>query len=122
MLVRATKQLGDGFFEWQFGAGYSSYKKENLAVGQDCVSAILEWKNDAFWALNNGIDWRVRLGNKNQKELLDADIVNIIKKRYGVLTVNQFESNIIDRSYYCKCDVYTIYSQQPLQFSFNKGL
>ena len=90
MKVRANKKLDNGTFEWCFGAGLSTYKTEEKAIEQDIESSLLEWKNNCFFALNHGIDWRTRLGSKNQKELLDADVIETISNRYGVYDVTDF--------------------------------
>ena len=118
MQVRATKKLSEGRYEWDFGHSYTSYKKGQAQIEQDITSALLEFTDDAFWALNHGIDWQTRLGSHNQKELLDRDIVNVITNRNGVLSVNDFISNVNDRVYACQCDVYTIYSTDPIAYTF----
>ena len=84
MKVRANKKLDNGTFEWCFGAGLSTYKTEEKAIEQDIESSLLEWKNNCFFALNHGIDWRTRLGSKNQKELLNADVIEIKDIDYAI--------------------------------------
>lgn len=122
MIVRAVKEDSNGSFEWVFGAGYSSYKKQQSEIEQDIKSALLEWKYDAFWALQSGIDYKTRLGNHNQKDLLDADVQRVIEGRYGVLLVQNFVSNVIDRTYLCHCEVLTIYSEMPIIIEFNQQI
>ena len=121
MKVRANKKLDNETFEWCFGAGLSTYKTEEKAIEQDIESSLLEWKNNCFFALNHGIDWRTRLGSKNQKELLDADVIKTISNRYGVYDVTDFVSVVEDRSYTCQCRVITMFSQD-VNFSFNREL
>lgn len=120
MLLRAVIKNNEGFRTWQFGHGYSDYKRENASISQDVESALLEWKGDAFWALLNGIDWRTRLGKHNQKEPLDQDVLNIIEGREGVLKVFDFESVLSERNYTARCSIYTIYSQEPITMIFEK--
>ena len=122
MLTRAVKEIEYGRYEWVFGAGFSSYKKEQYSIEQDIRSALLEWKNDAFWALQNGIDYKTRLGNHNQRDLLDADVQRVIEGRYGVLLVQNFQSNVIDRYYTCSCEVLTIYSEIPIIIEFSNKI
>lgn len=122
MQVRATKKITDGTYEWDFGHAFSSYRTELEQIKQDITSALLEFTDDAFWALNHGIDWTARLGFHNQKELLDRDILNTIKNRFGVLSVTNFESNVIDRIYTSQCEVYTIYSSEPIRYTFAQSL
>lgn len=122
MIVRATKKIADGRYEWDFGHSLTSYKKEKYQIEQDITSALLEFTDDAFWALDHGIDWKTRLGSRNQKELLDKDIFNIISNRFGVLSVTNFESQVIERNYICQCDVYTIYSDEAINYTFTNIL
>lgn len=119
MKVRATKKDDNGQFTWVFGQGFTSYKKEQHAIKQDIENALYEWKNDCFFALNNGIDYKIRLGYKNQKEILDNDIVEVVKGRYGVYDVVNFESSIIDsRVYTCQFKVITMFSED-IDFGFS---
>ena len=122
MQVRATHKLADGRYEWDFGHSYTSYKKGQAQIEQDITSALLEFTDDAFWALDHGIDWQTRLGSHNQKQLLDRDIANRISNRYGVLSVTDFVSNVIDRVYTCQCNVFTIYSSEPLVYTFANAI
>lgn len=123
MLVRAISNNQDSSSRnWVFGRGYSSYKSGQSAVAQDIKSALLEFENDCYWALQNGIDWLTRLGFHNQKEALDNDVINTIQSRSGVIAVQNFESQEIDRSYFAQCQVISIYSENPINFSFNQGV
>lgn len=123
MLVRAISNNQDSSSRnWVFGRGYSSYKSGQSAVAQDIKSALLEFENDCYWALQNGIDWLTRLGFHNQKEALDNDVINTIQSRSGVIAVQNFESQAIDRSYFAQCQVISIYSENPINFSFNQGV
>lgn len=120
MKVRLVKKdkLSDGF-EWDFGHGLSSYVTGQNAIKQDIECSLYEWENDCYFALNNGINWRERLGQKKQKDLLDNDIINTIQERYGVLAVNDFVSYVTDRSYSCQCEVFTIFTDN-FTFTFSK--
>ena len=120
MIVRSVIKDSDDRRTWCFGHGYSDYRRENAAISQDVESALLEWKGDAFWALQNGIDWKTRLGKHNQKEPLDQDVFNIIENREGVLKVFDFQSTLQDRHYVAQCSVFTIYSQEPITIMFQK--
>ncbi len=123
MLIRAISNNQDSSSRnWVFGRGYSSYKSGQSAVAQDIKSALLEFENDCYWALQNGIDWLTRLGFHNQKEALDNDVINTIQSRSGVIAVQNFESQVIDRSYSVQCQVISIYSENPINFSFNQGV
>lgn len=123
MLVRAISNNQDSSSrEWVFCRGYSAYKNGQKAIEQDIKSALLEFQDDCFFALQNGIDWLTRLGAKNQKELLDTDIVTTIENRYGVLSVQNFYSVVTDRAYSCTASVYTIFSEDAFLFEFTQGI
>lgn len=118
MLVRSIKKDDNGYEEWLFGHSFADYRSKQNQIAQDIYTSLYEWKYDCFFALNNGIDWYTRLGMKNQKELLDEDIVACIQNRQGVLSVFDFESNVIGRHYTCNCKVFTIYSGDELLIDF----
>ena len=118
MKVRKITKDDYGNCVWDFGHGFTSYVSGQTAIGQDIYCSLLEWKNNCFFALQNGIDWRTRLGQKNQKEQLDEDVLNIIASREGVLDIQDFVSNVIDRVYTCQCNVFTIYSEN-FNFTFS---
>ena len=123
MLLRSISNDEDmSSRNWVFGRGYSSYKSGQYAVEQDIKSALLEFENDCYFALNSGIDWFTRLGYTGQKELLDDDVMNTILNRTDVLNVENFESNVDYRNYTATCDVYTIYSETPINFTYSRGV
>ena len=123
MITRAIKNNQDSTRRvWVFCRGLSAYKKEQKSIEQDIKSALLEFKYDCFWALQNGIDWLTRLGSKNQKELLDKDIQEIIQNRFGVVSVQDFYSNVTDRTYACQCNVFTIYTENSYLFTFSNSI
>lgn len=118
MLVRAIRKDSNGCSEWCFGHSFGDYKSELSQIAQDIYTALYEWKYDCFFALENGIDWHTRMSKKSQKEQLDADVINTIQNREGVLTVYDFNSTLIDRNYTCTCSVFTEYSDNPLIIDF----
>ena len=123
MLVRAIKNNEDNSSRaWVFCRGLTAYKKGEAAIAQDVKSALLEFQNDCFFALQSGIDWLTRLGNKGQKDALDNDIVKVIENRYGVLSVQDFSSNVLDRAYTAKCNVFTIYSEEGILIEFSQSI
>lgn len=121
MLVRTARKTDNsesGLYDWVYMRGYSAYKTEQNAIMQDIETALYEFQNNCYWALDNGIDWVTRLGYHNQKNLLDNDIQDLINNRYGVLQVSDFQSNVTGREYSCSCIVYTIYSREGAPVNF----
>jgi len=115
MLIRNVDNNND----WLFGYGKTNYVKEEKAIGLDIKLRIQEFYQDCFFALENGIDWKKRLGFPNQKDLLDVDINRIASSVDGVFSIYDFTSEVIGRKYQCRFKVYHQYMAQELEFQFN---
>ena len=109
MQIRNNTEQND----WTFGQGKSNYITGNAGVALNIKTKINEWKNDCFFNLQAGIDWRTRLGSKNQRTLLDTDIQNIITSIPEVLALTEYQSFVNDRAYTADFTVFTIYSETP---------
>lgn len=115
MLIRNIDDNND----WTFGQSQTNYVTGQNAVVLDIKLKLQEWLNDCFFALQNGIPWDIRLGSKNQKELLDSDILKIAKSVEGVLNIYNFESIVLNRRYRAQFSVYTRYSDQFIGIVFD---
>lgn len=115
MRIRNIDKNGD----WRFGKSQSDYVRDAYAVGLDIKMKLQEWFGDCFFALQHGIPWQIRLGSKNQKELLDSDIITIAKSVDGVLNIANFQSQVYERRYRCSFLVYQIYSTETLEIQFD---
>lgn len=105
--------------DWRFGKGFSDYTKDGYAVCLDIKLQIQEWYQDCFFNLVKGIAWDVRLGEKNQKELLDEDIYRIASNVDGVLNIENFDSILDGRRYRCSFEVYQMYSTDSIPIKFD---
>lgn len=105
--------------DWVFGHSMSDYTREAYAVAIDIKMKLQEWYNDCFFALNNGIDWKTRLGAHNQKQLLDNDVQRVASSVEGVVSVFGFNSYVDGRNYRCSFRVYQAYSTETLPISFS---
>lgn len=114
MKIRSLDFAGD----WTFGQSTTNYVNGIHAVAIDNKMKLLEFTNDCFFALQNGIPWLERLGMKNQKQLLDQDVIRIAQSVEGTLNITNFQSTVSDRHYSCSYNVYSIYSAdaQPINF------
>lgn len=119
MLVRAIKKDDEGCSEWCFGHSLSDYRANQDQIAQDIYTALYEWKYDCFFALQNGIDWAIRMGKRGQKTLLDDDVLNTISSRNGVISVVNFSSILQDRNYTCTCGVFTEFTNEPITITFS---
>lgn len=119
MLVRSIIKDNSGYEQWLFGHSFADYRNKQNQIAQDIYTALMEWKFDCFFALENGIDWYTRLGSKNQKQLLDDDVIETIQNRQGVLSVYDFNSDVVGRHYTCNCKVITEFSGDDLNIEFS---
>lgn len=109
----------DSNWDWTFGQSLTNYVQNEYAVILNIQMRLKEWFSDCFFALQNGIAWNVRLGQHNQKELLDRDILNTIQNTQGVLNVTDFTSSTDGRRYLAQCNVYTRYSTELIPVEIN---
>ncbi len=114
----------DKNWDWIFGQGGSNYTRNAHSVAIDIKMKLLEWQQDCFFNLPAGIPWDIRLGAKNQKQLLDDDILRIARSVEGVLNIFEFEStvDVQIRRYRCSFQVYQAYSTELLPISFEYSL
>lgn len=108
--------------DWDYGHSRSSYYIDNAqSVGLNIITRLREWYRDCFFALENGIDYPVRLGSYNQKENLDNDIQYIILNSRDVIDLTEFNStyNRNTRFYTFSAKVLHIYSDEALPIYFS---
>lgn len=112
-LIRGLDNQGD----WLFGHGMIDYRSKKEGIGLDVVTRIKEWKYDWFADYEKGIDWRTRLGSKNQKELLDEDIQNVIEETRNIVSITGFESTLdtSQRVYTAQVAISTVYGEDKLE-------
>ena len=107
MIFRNLDSNGD----WTFGKGKNNYTRENKAIGLNIQTRIYSWLGDCFFDQGAGIDWVNRLGSKNQRELLELDLRNIILQSEGVTGILEFSTSLVDRNFRADYSVETIYSK-----------
>ncbi|PHS61060.1 MAG: hypothetical protein COB09_19115 [Thalassobium sp.] len=98
--------------DWTFGSGLQNYTSGNQAIGIDIKTRLLSWIGDCFFAENEGIDWKNRIGSKNQRNLLENDIRRIILKTQGVTELLSFDTILNDRNFTASYSINTIFSQE----------
>lgn len=107
MIFRNLDADGD----WTFGRGKNDFLREQDAIGLNIKTRIMSWLNDCFFAMNEGIDWATRIGSKNQKDLLDADLKRVILSSENVTGLLSFESSVLNRKYTADFSVETVFSK-----------
>jgi hypothetical protein len=92
MIFRNLTGSGD----WTFGQGRQNYLKNNDAIMRNIKSRLLSFKNDCFFALQDGVDWFTILGQKDQDLFLN-EIRRVIIGSYGVVKINTVDA-LLDTS------------------------
>lgn len=93
--------------DFTFGNGIGSYATKDKAIGLNIRTRILSWVNDCFFDINAGIDWINRLGSKNQRTLLEADLRRIILQSTGVTGIITFDTEVIGRNFIANYSITT---------------
>jgi len=106
MIVRAL----DSNHDWQFGRGLQSYKKDLDALKQEIQTRLMQWQNNCFFAMTEGVDWANELDIGTQG-ILDLDIKRVILQTPGVLRIDGYSSTLDrdSRAVAISCQVQTIY-------------
>ncbi len=107
MIFRTLTPNGD----FSFGKGRNNYASKNDAIGLNIRTRLYSWVNDCFFDLKAGIDWTNRLGSKNQRALLEADLRRIILLSYGVTGIVSMDTELNGRDFKAQFSVNTIYSK-----------
>lgn len=109
----------DKNWDWKFGHSKTDYVRTAYAIALDIKMSLLEWYQDCFFQKDAGIPWDIRLGEKNQKKLLDDDIKQTVQNVEGVLAIEGFKSTLDNRRYKCSFNVFQPYSDTALPITFD---
>jgi hypothetical protein len=114
MLVRAL----DYNHDWQFGRGRQSYLSDLSALKQSVDTRLLQWKNNCFFAMDDGVDWN-NLLDIGTKDALDLDIRRVILQTGGILRISGYTSTLdpTTRAVSISCTISTIYGDLAYQES-----
>lgn len=110
MKIRAIDDDGD----FTFGKGKANYKTEKDAIVQNVITRLRSWKGDCFYATAEGVDYNNFL-SVGTKSFLDSDIKRVILQSEGILSLQDFSSEVEDREYTCKVTLLTIYGAAELE-------
>lgn len=104
--------------DWCFGNSQADFLIDNnLGVAQNIKTKLQEWKYNFFANLEAGINYRLRLGKRGERQNLDFDIQTIIASVEEVVSITKYESLVNDRVLNVNFSVYTIYSEYPIDMS-----
>lgn len=97
--------------DFMFGQGIANYLSGNAAIALNIETRILSWVGDCFFDKQAGIDWSNRLGSKNQRTLLEADLQRILLQSYGVTGIVSFTTSLNGRAFFAQYNINTIFSR-----------
>lgn len=119
MIMRGLSPSGD----WLFGGGVSNYFEKDQAIGLNINTRLLSWVGDCFFDKAAGVDWLNRLSNKNQQDLLKADLRRVILTSNGVTSLDSFSISVNTqaRMFSAQYQIRTIYSKSYID-SVNKEI
>ena len=97
--------------DWCFGRGKSDYSSDRDCFIQNIKTRFKEWKYNCFFNFGAGIDYKRRLGDKNQKRLLDEEIKFVVSNTDEVIAVGEIDSALdtTNRVYTATIEVADIY-------------
>jgi hypothetical protein len=101
----------DANSDWTFGKGTENYLQGDAAIALNIRTRIYSWLNDCFFAMSAGIDWFNRLGGKNQRTLLEADLRRIILQSDGVTGIISLYTVLNGRAFTASYNITTINSK-----------
>lgn len=106
----------DADLDWTFGKGVYNYARQQEATKLNIRTRLLSWVNDCFFDMSAGIDWLNRLGDKQQRELLEQDIKRVITQSEDVIELVTFSTTLLGRQFSAEYTVRTIYSKLVTDF------
>lgn len=106
-----------------FGNGKANFINEDLAISQNIATRLKSFKADFFLNIEDNIDWFNLLGQKNNEQIIKAEIYRVALATDGVVTVNNVTiTRLVDRDATFELSVDTIYKRDiQLQFNLNLG-
>ena len=112
----ATVRALDSLHDWQFGRGLQSYKSGLDALKQSVQTRLMQWKNNCFFAMDEGVDYANEL-DIGTKDALDSDIKRVILKTGDVLRIDDYSSTLDSdtRAVSISCDIQTNYGDLALE-------
>ena len=82
MIIRKIDAEND----WLFGHGLTDYATDEAAIEENIKTRLQSWVGDAFFSLQDFVDWRSRLDTGQQNNLLN-ELKTVILASFGVVGV-----------------------------------
>ena len=74
-------------YDWTFGSGLASYKKDADAIQQNVTTRLKAFTNDWFLDMDNGVNWFELLGSRNNQDNIQRSIEKIVLQTEGVIAI-----------------------------------
>ncbi len=112
----ATVRALDADHDFQFGRGLQSYKSDLDALKQSVQTRLMQWKNNCFFAMDEGVDYANEL-DIGTKGALDLDIKRVILQTADVLRIDNYSSTLgaDSRAISISCEIQTKYGDLALE-------
>lgn len=109
MKIREIDETGD----WIFGKGLSGFKKDLPGLEQDLKTRLLSWKNDCFFAMQDGVDYQSLLEKGRENDLVAAIKLEILQTEgvIGITPGSLIASLDSERKLTVQASLDTIYGQ-----------
>ena len=95
--------------DFNFGNGKSDYVEEELALKQNILTRLQEYKKDCFFDIDAGINYDYYLSSKNTQDALLKEIRYAILQTEDVMGIKSITSNIVNREILIIAQIYSIY-------------
>ncbi len=95
--------------DFNFGNGRSDYVDNEIALRQNIITRLQEYKRDCFFDKNAGLDYDYYLSNKNTKDSLLKEVRYVILQTDDVMKINSINFSIVDRDILIVATISSIY-------------
>lgn len=95
--------------DFNFGNGRSDYVDNEIALRQNIITRLQEYKKDCFFDKNAGLDYDYYLSNKNTKDSLLKEVRYVILQTDDVMKINSINFSIVDRNILIVATISSIY-------------
>jgi len=89
MIFRNLDVNGD----WTYGAGKQNYASADQAIALNLKTRLLSWRQDCFFAQDEGVPWFNILGQKSSDYIV-LTLKQIIAQTYGITKVTDVQFNL----------------------------
>lgn len=105
----------DNSNDWTFGQGISNYANRSEEIRLNLATRLRMYVNDWFLDQEEGIDYLSILGNLNNRNILQQEVIRITSETLGVKNIVQLDINVQNNKATISFTYEDIYNEQFLQ-------